>query len=205
MRQGGAVLVLASASPRRRALLGTVGLAPHRARPAEIDETPFPGERPRALALRLAVAKAAAVRAAVGEEEAKDKSWILAADTVVACGRRLLGKPADEAQAGAFLRLLSGRRHRVYTGVAAVAPDGRAASRAVATQVRFKRLSPGEIAAYLASREWEDKAGGYAIQGRAGGFVVSLNGSCSNVVGLPLYETRMLLGGLGYPPAAAAQ
>lgn len=201
MSPGGAVLELASASPRRRALLETVGLAPHRVRPAEIDETPFPGERPRALALRLAVAKAAAVK----NEEAGDGSWILAADTVVACGRRLLGKPEDEAQAGAFLRLLSGRRHRVWTGVAALAPDGRAASRAVATQVRFKRLSPGEIAAYLASREWEGKAGGYAIQGRAGGFVVSVNGSCSNVVGLPLYETRMLLGGLGYPPAAAAQ
>lgn len=201
MSPGGAVLELASASPRRRALLETVGLAPHRVRPAEIDETPLPGERPRALALRLAVAKAAAVK----NEEAGDGSWILAADTVVACGRRLLGKPADEAQAGVFLRLLSGRRHRVWTGVAAVAPDGRAASRAVATQVRFKRLSPGEIAAYLASREWEGKAGGYAIQGRAGGFVVSVNGSCSNVVGLPLYETRMLLGGLGYPPAAAAQ
>ena len=198
------MLTLASASPRRRALLESVGLAPHRVRPIEIDETPLPGERPRPLALRLAVAKAAAARAAAGEESG-DRIWILAADTVVACGRRLLGKPADEAQAGAFLRLLSGRRHRVWTGVAAVAPDGRAASRAVATQVRFKRLSPGEIATYLASREWEGKAGGYAIQGRAGGFVVSVNGSCSNVVGLPLYETRMLLGGLGYPPASAAR
>ena len=198
------MLTLASASPRRRALLESVGLAPHRVRPVGIDETPLPGERPRPLALRLAVAKAAAARAAAVEESG-DRIWILAADTVVACGRRLLGKPADEAQAGAFLRLLSGRRHRVWTGVAAVAPDGRAASRAVATQVRFKRLSPGEIATYLASREWEGKAGGYAIQGRAGGFVVSVNGSCSNVVGLPLYETRMLLGGLGYPPASAAR
>ena len=197
---GGAVLVLASASPRRRALLEAVGLAPDRVRPADIDETPLPGERPRLLALRLAVAKAAAVAA----EEAGGKVWVLAADTVVACGRRLLGKPADAEQAGAFLRLLSGRRHRVWTGVAAVAPDGRAARRAVATRVRFKRLSPGEIAACLASREWEGKAGGYAIQGRAGGFVISVNGSCSNVVGLPLYETRMLLSGLGYPPAGAA-
>lgn len=185
------ILVLASSSPRRRALLEQVGLPPDRIRPADIDETPYVGENPRALALRLAEMKAAAV--AVGD------AYVLAADTVVACGRRILGKPADAGEARAFLARLSGRRHRVHTGVAVIAPDGRAASRSVTTQVLFKRLTPGEIAAYVVSREWAGKAGGYAIQGRAGGFVVSVNGSCSNVVGLPLYETRMLLAGLGYP------
>ena len=183
--------MLASSSPRRRALLEQVGLPPDRIRPADIDETPSAGENPRALALRLAEMKAAAV--AVGD------AYVLAADTVVACGRRILGKPADAGEARAFLARLSGRRHRVHTGVAVIAPDGRAASRSVTTQVLFKRLTPGEIAAYVVSREWAGKAGGYAIQGRAGGFVVSVNGSCSNVVGLPLYETRMLLAGLGYP------
>lgn len=185
------ILVLASSSPRRRALLEQVGLPPDRIRPADIDETPSVGENPRALALRLAETKAAAV--AAGD------AYVLAADTVVACGRRILGKPADAGEARAFLDRLSGRRHRVHTGVAAIAPDGRAASRSVTTQVLFKRLTPGEIAAYVVSREWAGKAGGYAIQGRAGGFVVAVNGSCSNVVGLPLYETRMLLAGLGYP------
>ena len=166
-------------------------MPPDRIRPADIDETPSVGENPRGLALRLAETKAAAV--AVGD------AYVLAADTVVACGRRILGKPADAGEARAFLDRLSGRRHRVHTGVAVIAPDGRAASRSVTTQVLFKRLTPGEIAAYVGSREWAGKAGGYAIQGRAGGFIVAVNGSCSNVVGLPLYETRMLLAGLGYP------
>ena len=191
----GVALVLASASPRRRELLERIGLAPTQILPADIDETPRAGERPRALASRLAAAKAAAA----AHDAAALGAWVLAADTVVACGRRLLGKPADAAEARAFLALLSGRRHRVTTAVAVVAPDGRAAAREVTTHVRFKRLSPGETAAYVASNEWADKAGGYAIQGRAGGFVVAVNGSCSNVVGLPLYETRALLGGLGFP------
>ena len=187
------VLTLASASPRRLALLEGIGLAPDRVRPAAIDETRIAGETPRAMALRLACAKAAAV-AAAGE-------WVLAADTVVACGRRALGKPSCAAEARTCLALLSGRRHRVHTGVAVVAPDGRERARIVTTRVRFKQLAPGEIASYVASGEWADKAGGYAIQGRAGGFVIAVNGSCSNVVGLPLYETRMLLHGLGYPMA----
>ncbi len=188
-----APLVLASASPRRRALLEQVGLSPDRIEPAGIDETPCAGERPRALALRLARAKAAAVGSTAGA------AWVLAADTVVACGRRVLGKPIDAEEARAFLSLLSGRRHRVHTGLAAIAPDGRAGSRVVTSQVRFKRLTPREISSWVASGEWGDKAGGYAIQGRAGGFVIAVNGSCSNVIGLPLYETRMLLAGLGYP------
>ena len=193
------VLVLASASPRRRALLERAALPPDRVRPAGIDETPRDGELPAALAHRLAREKAAA--AARDETDA----WVLAADTVVACGRRALGKPADATQARAFLRLLSGRRHRVWTGVAVVAPGGRAASRAVCSRVRFKRLSPGELDACIESEEWRGKAGGYAIQGRAGGFAISVNGSCSNVVGLPLYETRALLAGLGYPVDSPAQ
>ncbi len=193
-----AVLVLASASPRRLALLEQIGLPPARVQPADIDETPRAGELPRALAQRLAAAKAAAAAAVAAHADAAP-AWVVAADTVVACGRRALGKPADAAQADAFLRLLSGRRHRVHTGIAAVAPDGRTAARTVTSQVRFKRLTTGEIRRYIASEEWRDKAGGYAIQGRAGAFVIAVNGSCSNIVGLPLHETRMMLAGLGYP------
>lgn len=199
-----AALVLASASPRRRSLLETIGLAPCRVRPAGIDETPRPGEAPRALAMRLAQAKAAAARAA-GEaaENPGAPEWILAADTVVARGRRILGKPQDETAARACLAMLSGRRHRVHTAVAVVAPDGRAAARIASAHVRFKRLTEGEIAAYAASGEWRGKAGGYAIQGRAGAFVIAVNGSCSGVVGLPLYETRALLAGMGFPAGRA--
>lgn len=195
-----AALVLASASPRRRHLLETIGLAPCRVRPAGIDETPRPGEAPRALALRLAQAKAAAARAA-GEaaETSGAPEWILAADTVVARGRRVLGKPRDEAAARACLAMLSGRRHRVHTAIAVIAPDGRASVRGASAHVRFKRLTGEEIAAYAASGEWRGKAGGYAIQGRAGAFVIAVNGSCSGVVGLPLYETRALLAGMGFP------
>ncbi len=188
-----AALVLASASPRRRNLLETVGIAPGRVRPAGIDETPRPGEAPRALALRLAQAKAAAACAAQGND------WILAADTVVACGHRALGKPQDEDAARACLAMLSGRRHRVHTAVAVLAPDGRAAARLASAHVRFKRLDRREIDAYIASGEWRGKAGGYAIQGRAGAFVIAINGSCSGVVGLPLYETLTLLAGMGFP------
>ena len=200
-----AALVLASASPRRRHLLETIGLAPCRVRPAGVDETPRPGEAPRVLALRLAQAKAVAARAAgeaaetSGAPECDAPEWILAADTVVACGRRILGKPRDEAAACACLAMLSGRRHRVHTAVAVIAPDGRASVRAASAHVRFKRLTGDEIAAYAASGEWRGKAGGYAIQGRAGAFVIAVNGSCSGVVGLPLYETRALLSGMGFP------
>lgn len=184
-------LVLASASPRRRALLAQVGLEPDRIVPAEVDETPYAGELPRPLALRLARLKLDAAR--------DPKAFTVAADTVVSVGRRLIGKPEGEADARAFLALLSGRSHRVITGVAVAAPSGAVAQRVVETRVKMKVLSPEEIDAYVASGEWAGKAGGYGIQGIAGGFVISLIGSYSSVVGLPLYETLRLLEGLGYP------
>jgi len=186
-------LILASASPRRLDLLAQVGLAPAAIRPADIDETPLAHETPRACALRLAAAKAAG--AAPGEV-------VLAADTVVALGRRMLGKPADAGEAAAFLRLLSGRRHRVITAVA-VATPARTAARAVETAVRLKRLSEEEIGSYVASGEWQGKAGGYAIQGRAAAFVPWINGSYSAVVGLPLTETLGLLQAAGLRLPAA--
>ncbi len=189
-------LILASASPRRLDLLAQVGIAPHAVAPAEIDESPLARELPRACALRLAEAKAAAVWAS-------PEDVVLAADTVVAVGRRMLGKPADAAEAARFLTLLSGRRHRVVTGIAVRRGD-RQWGRAVETAVRFRRLDAGEIEAYLASREWEGKAGGYAIQGRAGGFVPWIGGSYSNVVGLPLVETLALLEAAGIEAGAPA-
>ncbi len=185
-------LILASASPRRLDLLAQVGVVPDTIVPAEIDESPLPGELPRRCALRLAEAKAAAVWA--GAEE-----LVLAADTVVALGRRQLGKPADAAEAARFLALLSGRRHRVVTGVA-LRLGTQTWTRAVETAVRFRQLDGADIDAYLASREWEGKAGGYAIQGRAGGFVPWIGGSYSNVVGLPLVETLGLLAAAGLRP-----
>ena len=188
-------LVLASASPRRLELLAQIGLVPDLIDPAEIDETPQPGETARLLALRLARAKAAAVA------QRSPNAFVLAADTVVAVGRRLLGKPDDAADAARMLALLSGRAHRVLTAVAVAAPGGRMAARLSETRVRFKRLTGAEIDAYLASDEWAGKAGGYGVQGRAGAFVIDLNGSYTGVVGLPLYETRALLAGLGYPGA----
>jgi septum formation protein len=191
-------LVLASASPRRLDLLHQIGIAPDWVEPAEIDEMPLARELPGPHVLRLARAKAAAVR------PRHRAAFILAADTVVACGRRILGQPADETAARACLALLSGRRHRVYGGVAVIAPDGRIATRRVVSQVAFKRLSEPEVAAYLASGEWRGKAGGYAIQGRAASLVSWMSGSYSNVVGLPLYETAQLLAGLGYRPACPA-
>jgi septum formation protein len=186
-----APLVLASASPRRLDLLAQVGLEPDRTDPADIDETPQAGETPRALALRLAQAKA---RLAADRNPG---AFVLGADTVVAVGRRVLGKAEDEAEARAFLSLLSGRAHKVLTGVAVIAPDGRMSSRLGEARVHFKRLTPAELDGYLGCGEWRGKAGAYAIQGRAGGFVIAVQGSYSAVVGLPLYETRMLLEGLG--------
>lgn len=186
------ILVLASASPRRLELLRQIDITPDEVDPAEIDEAPLKAELPAQHVRRLARAKAAAVRTRHPGE------FILAADTVVAVGRRILGKPDDEAAARRFLTLLSGRRHQVYGGVAAVGPDGRVATRIVASQVGFKRLTDAETAAYLATEEWRGKAGGYAIQGRAAEFVSWMSGSYSNVVGLPLYEAAQLLFGLGY-------
>lgn len=185
-------LVLASASPRRLDLLAQIDLKPDAVVAAEVDETPTPNETPRLLALRLAVAKAAKVAAD------QPDAFVLAADTVVAVGRRVLPKVETEAQGRACLELLSGRAHKVLTAVALQAPDGRAVSRLVESRLHFKRLTAAEITAYLASGEGIGKAGGYAIQGRAGGFVMALQGSYSAVVGLPLYETLNLLTGLGY-------
>jgi septum formation protein len=185
-------LVLASASPRRLDLLAQIDLKPDAVVAAEIDETPLPNETPRLLALRLAVAKAAKVAAE------QPGAYVLAADTVVAVGRRVLPKVETQAQGRACLELLSGRAHKVLTAVALQAPDGRAVSRLVESRLHLKRLTAAEITAYLASGEGIGKAGGYAIQGRAGAFVMSLQGSYPAVVGLPLYETVNLLTGLGY-------
>jgi septum formation protein len=187
-------LVLASASPRRLDLLRQIGLSPDAVDAAELDETQLPQETPRLLALRLASAKAACVAAR------QPGAFVLAADTVVAVGRRVLPKAEDAGQVAACLKLLSGRAHKVLTGIAVAAPDGRAASRLVETRVHFKRLSKADVDAYLACGEGEGKAGGYAIQGRAGALVISLQGSYSGVVGLPLHETSNLLTGLGYRP-----
>jgi septum formation protein len=185
-------LVLASASPRRLDLLAQVGVAPDRVDPADIDETPLRDETPRRHALRLAVEKARAVA------PRSPGAIVLAADTVVAVGRRILPKAETPEQAARCLKLLSGRNHKVLTGVAAIAPDGREASRLVETRVQFKHLSDQEQADYLAGGEWSGKAGGYGVQGVAGGFIIDLHGSYTSVVGLPLYETLNLLTGLGY-------
>ncbi|MCA3584225.1 MAG: Maf-like protein [Methylocystis sp.] len=192
-------LILASGSPRRLALLNQAGLEPAAVMPAEIDETPGRLERPRTLATRLAREKAEAARKVAERDEATAGAFVLAADTVVAVGRRILPKTELVDEAAACLRLLSGRAHRVYTGVALVTPRGSIRERLVETRVRFKRLSKDDLDHYLASGEWRGKAGGYAIQGLAGSFVVKLIGSYTNVVGLPLYEVGNLLGGEGYP------
>lgn len=186
-------LALASASPRRLDLLRQIGLAPERIAPADIDETPLRGERPGQLALRLAIQKGEAARASL------QGMFVVAADTVVGVGRRILPKAETESDARACLELMSGRKHDVVTGVAVFAPDGRSASRLVEARVAFKRLSHQEVEGYIGSEEWRGKAGGYAIQGQAGSFVTGIAGSYSAIVGLPLYETASLLGGLGYP------
>jgi septum formation protein len=185
-------LVLASTSPRRRELLARIGLSPSRIAAPEIDETPLKGELPRAYVARLAEGKALAVERAAGEV-------VLAGDTTVAVGRRILEKPVDEADLRRMLGLLSGRRHHVYSGVCVVGADGRPRVRVADTIVAFKPLSTAEIDWYVESGEGMGKAGGYAIQGKAEVFVRFLSGSHSNVVGLPLFETRALLSGAGVP------
>lgn len=185
--------MLASASPRRVELLALVGITPDRIEPADIDETPLKGETPPRLAARLAIGKAGVVA------ERAPEAIVLAADTVVSVGRRFLEKAADEAEAVRFLKLLSGRGHRVYTGVA-VAAGGQVRHRVVETRVTFKVLSDAEIETYVASGEWKGKAGGYGVQGRAGAFVTRLVGSYPAVMGLPLYESVNLLTGAGYRP-----
>ena len=192
-------LVLASGSPRRLALLNQAGIEPDSLQPTEVDEIPVKGELPRALANRLAKTKAQAALASVKIDEELRGSYILAADTVVAVGRRVMPKADMLDEAAACLRLLSGRNHRVYTGICLVTPRETFRQRLVETRVRFKRIPNEEIEAYLASGEWRGKAGGYAIQGLAGTFVVKMVGSYTNVVGLPLYETLSLLGGEGFP------
>lgn len=181
-------LILASASPRRRDLLAQIGVVPDTVTPTEIDETPVKGELPRAYVMRMAVEKGRAITSA---------DLIVSADTVVSCGRRILGKPKDAGEAARFLLLLSGRRHRVTTSVCLRRGDV-LRQKTVETKVRMKRLSDAEISAYLRSGEWRGKAGGYAIQGIGAGLIPEINGSYTNVVGLPLVETAGLLTGMGY-------
>lgn len=189
-------LILGSGSPRRRDLLAQIGVVPDLIAPPEIDEDPHPGEVPRAYCRRIAVAKADAVQAAPDD-------LVLCADTTVALGRRILGKPADTDEAAAFLRALSGRRHRVITAVA-VRRGTDLWERDVVSAVRMKRLSDAEIDTYLRSGDWQGKAGGYAIQGPAGAFVPWIGGSFTGIVGLPLAETATLLQAAGYPLYRAA-
>jgi len=183
-------LILASASPRRRELLGRLGVEPCAIAAADIDESPHKDEQPRVYARRMAREKAEAI--------AGDGAHVLAGDTVVALGRRILPKAEDEATARRCLELLSGRRHRVLSAIALKAPDGSLRERLSDTVVRFKPLSQAEMRAYLAGGEWEGKAGGYAIQGSAEGLIAWISGSHSGVVGLPLFETRALLGAAGF-------
>lgn len=191
-------LILASGSPRRLDLLKQAGMAPDHLMPMELDETPGKSEHPRTLARRLSREKAEAAIKALKGDPAWPNRYILAADTVVAIGRRILDKTEMANEASSALNLLSGRTHRVYTGICVVTPNNKVRHKLVETRVRFKRLSRTEIEAYLASGQWRDKAGGYAIQGLAGAFVAKLVGSYSNVVGLPLLETVNLLTGEGY-------
>lgn len=185
-------LVLASASPRRLQLLARIGVVPDRVLPTDLDEMPRKAELPRQLAARLAAAKAEAAA------EMAPEALVLAADTVVGLGRRILGKPADAAEARRFLELLSGRRHRVVTAVALRTPGGVRRQRVVETVLAFQRLTPAQVEAFLATGEWQGAAGGYQIQKRAEVFVRFLSGSHSNVVGLPLFETAQLLRGVGW-------
>jgi septum formation protein len=190
-------LILASASPRRSELLAQIGIEPAAVVATAIDESPRRGELPHDTALRLAKEKAEAACTRLAPDQSG--ALVLAADTVVAVGRRLLGQADTADEATRFLELLSGRAHRVFTGVAVATPGGQVRSRVVESRVKFKRLAHEEIASYIASNEWRGKAGGYAIQGLAAAFVTQLIGSYSNVVGLPLAETAAMLGGEGYP------
>lgn len=193
-----APLVLASGSPRRLALLEQIGIVPEHLFPAELDESPLPDEPPRVLAVRLAKRKAEVARERFLGEERK-APFVLAADTVVSVGRRVLPKAETEREARACLARLSGRSHRVNTAICLITPSGKIREKRVETRVKFKRLSKAEIDAYVASGEWKGKAGGYAIQGLAAVFVADLIGSHSSVIGLPLFETAALLAGEGYP------
>jgi septum formation protein len=192
-------LILASGSPRRLALLQQAGIEPDMLSPVEADETPLKSEAPRSLAKRLSNLKAEMALENMKRSGDNEDSFILSADTVVSVGRRILPKAEMLDEASYCLRLLSGRSHKVFTGVTLVTPKGAFRQKLVETRVRFKKLSNDEFESYLASGEWRGKAGGYAIQGIAGVFVVKLIGSYTNVVGLPLYETTSLLQGEGFP------
>ena len=189
-------LILASASPRRIDLLKQIGIKPDNIIPANIDETPLKGELPRELAQRLAEKKAQSVA------QNQSEAFILAADTVVGAGRKILDKAEDEAYAKQCLETLSGRRHHVYGGITLITPEGQKITRLVDTLVQFKRLSASEIDHYLQTRQWHGKAGGYAIQGHAESYIKYIRGSYSNVVGLSLYDTMGILQGAGYKSAA---
>jgi septum formation protein len=195
-------LILASASPRRLALLEQIGIEPDGLRPAAIEEIQLPREQPRTMAKRLARAKAEALRELAGHDAELENAIILAADTVVCVGRRIVPKPEDQEQASDALELLSGRNHRVYTAVCVVTAKGAIREKITESRVRFKRLSADDIKHYLDSGEWRGKAGAYAIQGRAGAFVIRITGSYTGIIGLPLYETANLLKGAGYPVQA---
>lgn len=186
-------LVLASASPRRLDLLAQIGITPDAIQPADLDETPLLNEQPRPLASRLAAQKCLAVASLL-----QSKAFVLAADTVVGVGRRILPKTETEDEAHACLKLLSGRSHRVFTGVSVIAPDGKQSTSTIETRVTFKRLTQVECETYIRSEEWRGIAGGYAIQGLAGAYVTHISGSYTSIVGLPLYEVRNMLQGLGY-------
>ena len=191
-------LVLASGSPRRVELLEQVGIEPDRLLPTNLDESPLKSEHPRSLARRLSREKAEKAWGQLRDDETHRDAYVLAADTVVSVGRLILPKAELLDEASQCLRLLSGRNHKVYTGLCLITPKGKTRQKIAETRVRFKRISSEEREAYLGSGEWRDKAGGYAIQGLGGSFVVRLVGSYTNVVGLPLYETVTLLGGEGY-------
>ena len=191
-------LILASASPRRLALLNQIGVEPDHLIPADVDETPLKGEIPRKLAARLAHTKGLTVQHKARQTGIGDNALVLSGDTVVAVGRRILPKAEMLDDAAHSLRLLSGRSHRVFTSICLLNPAGNARRRVVETRIRFKRLSNSEIDAYLASGEWHGKAGGYAIQGAAEGLIAWISGSHSGVVGLPLFETRALLKSAGF-------
>lgn len=189
-------LILASASPRRLDLLTQINITPDYVLPADIDETEHKGELPRGAALRLAVEKAKATQAKHPKETAN--AYILGADTLVACGRRILPKSEDEKTAKDCLELLSGRRHHVYGGLAVITPDNKVIKRLIDTTVQFKKLTPHDIETYLKTGQWQGVAGGYAIQGYASAFIKSIQGSYSNVVGLSLYDTMKILEGNGF-------
>jgi septum formation protein len=191
-------LVLASGSPRRVELLAQAGIEPDRLLPANIDETPLKSEHPRSLARRLSRTKAEKAWSLLQDEKNNDGAFVLAADTVVAVGRQVMPKAEMLDEASQCLRMLSGRNHKVYTGICLITPRGRLRQKVAETRVRFKRITSEEMESYLASGEWRGKAGGYAIQGLAGTFVVRIVGSYSNVVGLPLYDTVTLLTGEGF-------